>query len=64
MAMRIRRYDAEHIAHDGRSRATLDAIGRCHWAQIFAPYCPGGCHVHQFWLIKLSCGVVKLLFQS
>ena len=26
MAMRIRRYNAKCIAHDGRSRATLDAI--------------------------------------
>jgi hypothetical protein len=26
MAMRIRRYNAECIAHDGRSKATLDAI--------------------------------------
>jgi hypothetical protein len=34
MTMWIRRYDAKHIAHDGRSRATLDAIGRRHWASI------------------------------
>jgi hypothetical protein len=34
MDMRIRRYDTERIPHDGRSRATLDAIGRRHWASI------------------------------
>ena len=34
MAMRIRRYGAKCIAQYGRSRATLDASGRCHWAII------------------------------
>jgi len=34
MAMRIRRYGAERIAQYGRSRATLDATGRCHRASI------------------------------
>jgi hypothetical protein len=34
MTMRIRQYNAERIAHDGRSRATLDAIRRRHWASI------------------------------
>jgi hypothetical protein len=34
MAMRIRRYCAEHIAQCGRSRATLDATGRHHQASI------------------------------
>jgi hypothetical protein len=34
MAMRIRWYNAKHIARDGRSRTTLDAIIRCHWASI------------------------------
>ena len=34
MAMRIRRYGAEHIAQWGRSRANLDATGRRHWAII------------------------------
>ena len=34
MAMRIRRYDAKRIAHDGKSRATLDAVGRPHWVSI------------------------------
>ncbi len=34
MAMRIRRYGAEHIAQYGRSRATLDATGCHHWASI------------------------------
>jgi hypothetical protein len=27
--------------------------------QVFAAYCPGGQHGHQFWLKKLSCGIVK-----
>jgi hypothetical protein len=39
MAMRIRRYGAERIAHYGRSRATLDATGRRHWA-IICPVSP------------------------
>ncbi len=34
MAMRIRRYGAERIAQYSRSRATLDATGRRHWASI------------------------------
>ena len=34
MAMLNRRYDAEGIAQYGRSRATLDATGRCHQASI------------------------------
>jgi len=34
MAMRIMWYGAEHIAQYGRSRATLDATGRRHWASI------------------------------
>ncbi len=34
MAMRIRRYIAKHITHDGRSRATLDAIIHYHLASI------------------------------
>jgi len=34
MAMRIRWYGAECIAQYGRSRATLDATGRRHWASI------------------------------
>jgi hypothetical protein len=29
--------------------------------QVFAPYCPGRCHGHQFWCKKLSCDIVKLL---
>ncbi len=39
MAMRIRRYNAERIAHDGRSRSTLDAIKHRHWA-TFCPVLP------------------------
>jgi hypothetical protein len=34
MAMQIRRYIVERIAHDNRSRATLGAILHCHWASI------------------------------
>ncbi len=34
MAMWIRQYNAKCITHDGRLRATLDAIGRCHWASM------------------------------
>ncbi len=33
-AIRIRFYNAEHITHDCRSRATLDAIRCRHWASI------------------------------
>jgi hypothetical protein len=32
--------------------------------QVFAPYCPSGRHCHQFWRKKLSCGVVKSLFEA
>jgi len=35
------------------------AIGR-----VFAPYHPGRRHGHRFWGKKLSCGVVKLLFEA
>jgi hypothetical protein len=35
------------------------AIGR-----VFVPYCPGGRHGHRFWHKKLSCGVVKSLFEA
>ena len=35
------------------------AIGR-----VFAPYCPSGRHGHRFWRKKLSCGVVKSLFEA
>jgi len=31
---------------------------------VFAPYCPGGCHKHRFCRKKLSCAVVKLLFEA
>jgi hypothetical protein len=56
MAMRIRGYGAERIAQYGRSRATLDATGR--------PYRPSGRHGHRFRRKKLSCGVVKSLFEA
>jgi hypothetical protein len=32
--------------------------------QVFAPYRPGGRHGHRFWSKKLSCGIVKLLFEA
>ena len=34
MAMQIRWYGAKRITQYGRSRATLDATGRCHQASI------------------------------
>jgi hypothetical protein len=34
LAMWIRRYNAEHIAQYGRSRAILDATGSRHWASV------------------------------
>ena len=56
-AMRIRRYNANHISQYGRS---LDAaIG-----PVFALYRPGECHGHQFRHKKLSCGIVEITFQS
>jgi hypothetical protein len=32
--------------------------------QIFALYRPSGCHGHQFWHKKSSCGIVKLRFEA
>ena len=65
MAMRIRRYDAERIAQYGRSRATLDPLQLdAAIRQVFALYCPGGRHGHQFLCKKTSCGVVKSLFEA
>jgi hypothetical protein len=32
--------------------------------QLFAPYRPSGCHGHRIWRKKLSCGIVKLLFET
>jgi hypothetical protein len=52
MAMQIRQYGAEGIAQYGsRSRANLQASG-------------GGRHGHWFWCKKLSCGIVKSLFEA
>jgi len=31
---------------------------------LFAPYRPSGCHGHRFWHKKMSCGVVKSLFEA
>jgi hypothetical protein len=39
MTMRIRQYGAKHIVQNCRSRATLDATGRRHWA-IICPVSP------------------------
>jgi hypothetical protein len=35
------------------------AIGR-----VFVPFCPGRRHGHRFWCKKLSCGIVKSLFEA
>jgi hypothetical protein len=32
--------------------------------QVFAPYRPSRHHGHRFWRKKLSCGVVKSLFEA
>jgi hypothetical protein len=32
--------------------------------QVFVLYCPAGCHGHRFWRKKLSCGIVKSLFEA
>jgi hypothetical protein len=32
--------------------------------QLFAPYLPGGRHGHQFRRKKMSCDIVKLLFEA
>jgi hypothetical protein len=32
--------------------------------QVFAPYCPGGYHGHQFWHEKMSCDIVKSLSKA
>ncbi len=53
MAMQLRHYGAERIAQYSRSRATLDATGRCYLA---ITYRPGRCHGHQFWHKKTGCG--------
>jgi hypothetical protein len=41
--------NAKHIAQYGRSRATLDATGHCHWAS-FHPVSPQ----HMPWLVILA----------
>jgi hypothetical protein len=63
MVMTMRRCNSGRIAQWGMSRATLEATGTA-IEQVFAPYCPGGCHGHPFWCKKMSCGIVKSLFQS
>jgi len=35
------------------------AIGK-----VFTPYCPGGCHGHQYWHTQLSCGVRKFFSEA
>jgi len=64
MAMRISWYGAEHIAQLGRSRAALDVPLDAAIRRVFVPYCPGGRHGHRFWREKLSCGIVKSLFEA
>jgi hypothetical protein len=32
--------------------------------QVFTPYRPSRRHGHQFWRKKLSCGIVKSLFEA
>ena len=32
--------------------------------QVFALYHPGGCHSHQVWRKKMSCGILKSLFEA
>jgi hypothetical protein len=54
---------AEHITQYDRSRATLDATGRRNRASI-SPISPRGCHGHQFWRKKSSCGIVKSLYEA
>jgi hypothetical protein len=63
MAMRIKQYGAEHIAQYSRSRATLDATGRRHWASI-RPISPQQMPWSSILAKKSSCGVVKSLFKA
>jgi hypothetical protein len=63
MAMWIRRYGSERIAQCGRSRATLDATGRCHWV-IIHPVLPQRTPWSSMLAYKMSCGVVKSLFEA
>ncbi len=44
MAMAMRRYVTVHIAWWRRSRASLEATGRCHWASIMSN------NINQTWL--------------
>ncbi len=44
MAMAMRRYVTAHIAQWRRSRALLEATGRCHWASIMFD------NINQTWL--------------
>ena len=52
LAMRIRRYGAKRITQYGRSRATVDTTG--HRDRVSG---------HRFRRKKMSCGIVKLLFE-
>ena len=68
MVMRIMWHSAERITQHGRSRATLDATGRCHWA-IICPVLPqrqaaADAMVIDFGVKKSSCGVLEIAFQS
>jgi len=63
LAMHIRGYGAEHITQYGRSRATLDATGRRHWASS-SPVLPRQTPWSSILAQKLNCGVVEIAFQS
>ena len=63
MAMQIRRYNAKHIAQYSRSSATLDAAG-CRYGASILPVLPRRMPWSLILAKKMSCGVVKLLFQS
>ena len=52
LAMRTRRYGAKRITQYGRSRATVDTTG--HRDRVSG---------HRFRRKKMSCGIVKLLFE-
>ena len=56
-------YGTERITQYGRSRATLDATGRHHWASS-SPVLPRQTPWSSILAQKLSCGIVEIAFQS
>ncbi len=54
MAAAVPRYDTAHIAWWLRSRALVEATGRCHWASIVANSCNRSCICHFFWVFSSS----------